>query len=95
MKGKYTLKIGLNDQIKDSIWLNIKNISYKNSSIRVPFKNKIINFNLVPEVQMIEEVDLISNKTVEIKGDTIIYNVENLKKKKITQSKMSLVEYQV
>lgn len=80
-QGNFSLSIS-KDVKHDSIWLSIKHMSYQSFQIKLPLKNTIQNITLFSKVQQLEAVLLKSQKTVEIKGDTITYKVSGLKKVK-------------
>lgn len=76
-------KLILNNELKlDSIWLIVKHISYETIHLKVPFKSLKKNFQLKSRVEHLDEVILKRQRTVEIKGDTITYNVSGLKSEK-------------
>lgn len=79
--GNYKLIIK-NDLKLDSIWLIIRHISYKPIRVKIPLKNNKNDFMLHSRVELLNEVIVKFRKTVEIKGDTITYNVKGIKSEK-------------
>jgi hypothetical protein len=73
-------KIILNSDLKlDSIWVNVKHISYETVRLKLPFKNLEKDIILDTKVKYLEEVLIKQNKSIRIKGDTITYNVKSVK----------------
>lgn len=73
-------KLVLNNESKlDSIWLIVRHISYETIRLKVPLKSAKNDFQLNVKIQELNEVLIKKAKTVEIKGDTITYNVNGLK----------------
>ncbi len=77
-KGKYSFKLKKSLKV-DSLWLIVRHIAFKTAKSKVPFQSATRNFKLLPKVQELDEVILEYKKKVEIKGDTIVYNVNALK----------------
>jgi hypothetical protein len=66
----------------DSVFLTIKHIAYKTLTLKIPFQSTNRNFILSQRLEQLQEVLLKSDKVVEVKGDTITYNINALKTKK-------------
>lgn len=80
-KGLYSIKLK-NDKPLDSVWLTIRHLAYQTIQRKIPPTNSLIDFKLFPKVEQLNEVLLKSNKTLEVKGDTITYNVTRIKTEK-------------
>lgn len=79
--GRYNLK--LSDDVKiDSLWLTIRHMVYKTIQTKIPFTDTSKNFELLPKVERLDEILLKSNKILEVKGDTITYNIARIKAEK-------------
>ncbi|HAH55497.1 MAG TPA: hypothetical protein DCM02_09545, partial [Flavobacterium sp.] len=73
-------KLVLNNEFKlDSIWILVRHISYETIRLKVPIKSAKNDFQLNVKTQELDEVLIKKAKIVEIKGDTITYNVDGLK----------------
>lgn len=73
----------IKNEIKlDSIWLIVRNISYETIRLKVALKTINKDFKLYFKIQQLEQVFVKNQKIVEVKGDTITYNVSNIKTKK-------------
>jgi len=79
--GKYRLTIKENSKL-DSLWLVIRHMAYETVKFKIQTKNVTKNFKLTERLEQLDEVLLKSPKKVEIKGDTITYNVKGIKAKK-------------
>ncbi|MFN3756232.1 MAG: TonB-dependent receptor [Flavobacterium sp.] len=79
--GNYKLIVKNNLKL-DSIWLIVRHISYKPIRIKIPLKNIKKDFTLYSRVERLDEVLVAYQKTVQIKGDTITYNVKGIKSEK-------------
>lgn len=81
INGSFTLD--LNSDLKyDELWLSFRHLSYETK--KSAFKNNSQNFkiSLKEKSNVLKEVILKAKKTVEIKGDTITYQVDGIKKEK-------------
>lgn len=76
--GKYHLKLKENYP-KDSLWLVVRHMAYETKKLKVPSKSATKNFKLIERLEQLDEVLLKSPRKLEIKGDTITYNVKGIK----------------
>lgn len=81
VNGAFKLKIP-QTYIKDSVILKVRHISHEMMQLKVAIESQNLNILLKSKKNLLDEVVLKAQKTVRIKGDTIIYNVNRLKRKK-------------
>lgn len=79
--GNYKLILKNEFQL-DSIWLIVKHVSYETVRVKIPLASIEKNFQLNLKMQQLDEVIIENQKKVEIKGDTITYNVAGIKTEK-------------
>lgn len=79
--GNYNL-ILKNEFALDSLWLIVKHISYETIRLKMQFISAKKDFKLYTRIEPLDEVFVISRRIVEVKGDTITYNVEGIKSDK-------------
>lgn len=79
--GKYNLIFRDKPKI-DSLWIVIRHISYETLSNKIPTKSIVKDFKLDEKLEKLDEILLKPPKKIEIKGDTITYNVKGIKAKK-------------
>ncbi len=79
--GSFTLNFKKDLNHKD-LWLSYRHISYRVKKVKYKNKSQEINVVLNEQSNVLEEVILNAKKTVEIKGDTISYRVQGIKKEK-------------
>ncbi|MGJ8592117.1 MAG: hypothetical protein ACSHXF_06195 [Aquaticitalea sp.] len=76
-------KLTLKNELKlDSIWFIIKHFSYETIRLKIPFISNHKDFKLYPRVEHLDEVFVEYQKKVEVKGDTITYNVNGIQAEK-------------
>lgn len=76
-------KLNLKNELElDSIWLIVRHTSYETIRLKIPLKSTTKDFKLYPRVERLDEVFVEYQKTVEIRGDTITYNVNGIKAEK-------------
>ncbi|WP_339622768.1 TonB-dependent receptor [uncultured Winogradskyella sp.] len=80
-KGHFMLRINKSLEL-DSINLTIRHMAYKTIKLQLPLTNITKALKLYPKIELLESVLLKSQKTIELKGDTITYNVKRIKSKK-------------
>ncbi len=79
--GQYKLILKNNSKL-DSVFLTVRHMAYKTIQLKIPLRNTTKDFILIPKVEQLKEVLLKSNKIIEVKGDTITYNVKGIKSEK-------------
>jgi len=79
--GNYSFTFKQNIDSK-SLWLSFRHVSYATQKNEYDNNSQKINIVLKAQSNILEEVILNAKKTIEVKGDTITYNVNGLKKKK-------------
>jgi len=79
--GRYSLIIKEYSKL-DSLWLVVRHMAYETVKLKIPLKNVTKDFKLILRVEQLKEVILKSPKKVEVKGDTITYNVKGIKAEK-------------
>lgn len=79
-----TFELNIKNKLKkDSVWLNIRHIAFKAKSLKIELKkNSETNIVLDAKTENLKEVLIKSPRKVEIKGDTITYNVKGIKTEK-------------
>lgn len=78
--GFYTLKF--NSIKADSIYLNFRHVSHQYKVIKVSALSSKLDVSLKPKPYQLEDVIVKTKKKIEVKGDTIVYSVDGLKKDK-------------
>ncbi len=66
----------------DSIYLAVKHFSYESVLIKISAKSSIQNFKLTEKINELNEVIIKKESKLEVKGDTLSYNVEGIKSEK-------------
>ena len=79
-QGKYNLKFIT--PATDSIYLYFRHVSHQTKAIKVNYKTSYLDVILESKENQLENVIVNAKKELEIKGDTIIYSVDGLKKDK-------------
>lgn len=79
-EGKYNLKF--NTPATDSIYLYFRHVAHQTKTLKVDYKILYLDVVLKPKENQLEDVIVKAKKELEIKGDTIIYSVDGLKKDK-------------
>ena len=64
------------------IWVSYRHVSYAFLKNKYPNNSQTVNITLKEKSNILDEIILNAKKIVEVKGDTIIYNVNGLKKEK-------------
>lgn len=78
--GKYSLKI--KNTSLDSIWLTYRHMQHATQKLQVRAISQELDVQLQSQANKLDDIIIKAKKTVEVKGDTITYNVEGLKKEK-------------
>jgi len=79
--GNFTLSIK-QDAKHNDIWVSYRHVSYAFLKNKYPNNSQTVNITLKEQSNVLDEIILNAKKTVEVKGDTITYNVNGLKKEK-------------
>jgi hypothetical protein len=79
--GNYNLKIPP-QSTQDSIWITFRHLSHITKVINVKLQSQTLNVSLVPKQNKLNEVLVNAKKALTVKGDTITYTVDGLKKAK-------------
>lgn len=66
----------------DSIWLLYRNMQFATKKIKVAAKSQTIDMLLLAQKNKLDDIIINAKKTVQVKGDTITYDVEGLAKEK-------------
>ncbi|PRP66819.1 TonB-dependent receptor [Nonlabens agnitus] len=67
---------------QDSIWITIRHLEHARKQLHFKAVSQNITVILEKQENQLKEVQLKAKRTIEVKGDTITYNVEGLKKEK-------------
>lgn len=79
--GSYVLMVKNNTNL-DSIWLTYRHMQYETLKIQKNASSQNVDVVLKAAVNKLDDIILNAKKKIEIKGDTITYNVAGLKKEK-------------
>ncbi len=79
--GSYEINLENTSKI-DSLYLSVKHFSYESILIKIPAKSSTRNFTLTEKINELNEVILKKENKLEVKGDTLSYNVEGIKSEK-------------
>ncbi len=79
--GSFLLNIKPNTVI-DSVWITIRHLEHARKQLHLKAVSQNITVLLNKQANQLKEVQLKAKRTIEIKGDTITYNVDGLKKEK-------------
>lgn len=80
-KGEFTVKIG--EHINQSrLWVTYRHISYASKKVSYTNISQQITVVLKEQKNQLQDVILNAKKNIEIKGDTLTYNIASLKKEK-------------
>ena len=79
--GSFVLNFERNSKFKE-FWISFRHISYGIKKVKYKNRSQKITVSLDAKNNLLQEVVLKAKKNIEIKGDTITYNVKGLKKEK-------------
>lgn len=66
----------------DSLWISCRHISYKTVLKKISAQSQTVNFILHEAPDQLKEIAVKAKKNFTVKGDTISYHVDNIKKEK-------------
>jgi hypothetical protein len=80
-QGEFTLKIN-KESSQLLVWVTYRHTSYAVKKMRYSYKSQQVTVELTEQKNVLDEVILNAKKEIELKGDTLTYNVAGLKKEK-------------
>ena len=78
-----SFSLSLNKDVKQNdLWLSYRHVAYEVKKVKYKNKSQNIRISLKEKSNILQEVILKAKKAIEIKGDTITYQVDGIKKGK-------------